>query len=109
MTTKTALPRAPAHLRPETRAWFEEIVRDYELDSHHVRLLTLACEAWDRGVTARQEIDKHGLTVEDRFGFPRTRPEVNIERDARIAFARLCSELALDAEPPAATPRPPDL
>src|SRR5947209_18082856 len=107
MIIKAAVPKAPEHLHPETRAWFEETIRDYELESHHVRLLSLACEAWDRGVTARQEIDRHGLTVEDRFGFPRARPEVAIERDARIAFARLCRELDLDAEPPPTSARPP--
>src|SRR5947209_3344904 len=109
MTIKTAVPKAPAHLCAETRGWFDQIIRDYELESHHVRLLSLACGAWDRGVTARQEIDKHGLTIEDRFGMPRPRPEVAIERDARLAFARLCRELDLDAEPPPATTRPPAL
>ncbi|MEJ7714176.1 MAG: hypothetical protein WKF40_00095 [Thermoleophilaceae bacterium] len=49
---------------------------------------------------------QHGTTYTDRFGQPRARPEVNIERDARIAFARLLRELDLDGEP-APDPRPP--
>jgi P27 family predicted phage terminase small subunit len=101
--------RAPAHLKPATRAWWDSVVDDYELEPHHVRLLTLACEAWDRCQDARAVIDEHGLTFEDRFGQPKERPEVAIERDARIAFARLVRELDLDTEPPAERSRPPRL
>ena len=41
-------PQPPAHLRPETREWFRSVVADWALQSHHVRLLTLAAESWDR-------------------------------------------------------------
>ena len=41
--------RAPQHLSRATGAWWHEVVREYELDEHHIRLLTLAAEAWDRG------------------------------------------------------------
>ena len=96
----------PEHLKPATAAWFASVVSDYVLEPHHVRVLTLACEAWDRGQQAREAIEQHGLTFEDRFDQPRARPEVAIERDSRIAFARLVRELALDAGTPE-TPRPP--
>src|SRR5215213_55059 len=109
MIVKTTRPKTPQHLQPETRAWFDHVAAEYVLEQHHLRLLTLACEAWDRGVAAREAIEKHGLTTEDRFGFPRPRPEVAIERDARIAFARLCRELDLDAEALPSSPRPPAL
>jgi hypothetical protein len=59
--------------------------------------LTLA--AWDRAQWAREAIAKHGAVFTDRFGAPRSRPECAIERDARIAFARLVRELRLDVEP----------
>ena len=39
-----------------------------------------------------------GLTFEDPHGCPKTRPEVAIERDSRLAFARLVRELDLDVE-----------
>lgn len=91
---------APKHLRPDTATWWASVAADYLLEPHHVRLLTLACEAWDRCHEARQALEKHGLTYADRFGQPHPRPEVSIERDSRIGFARLVRELNLDLDPP---------
>lgn len=103
-------PRAPKHLRPATRRWFSQVLEQYELEQHHIRLLTLAGEAWDRCVAARETIDREGLTYVDRFNCPRARPEIAIERDSRIAFARLVRELDLDVDSPAALDsRPPSL
>jgi len=98
----------PKHLRPETRRWAERILTDFELEPHHVRLLILGGEAYDRGQQAREALAIHGTTYLDRFGQPRARPEVAIERDSRTSFARLLRELALDVEPPAES-RPPGL
>lgn len=97
--------RPPGHLRAATRRWFAAVVSDYDLDPHHVRLLTLAAEAWDRGQQAREIIDRDGMTFADRFGQPKARPEIAIERDSRIGFARLIRELGLDVEPPPEAPR----
>ena len=99
MTTRR--PRAPAHLQPVTASWWRQVVTDYMLEPHHVRLLTLAAEAWDRNQSAREIIDDKGLTYQDRFDAPRTRPEVAIERDTRLGFARLIRELDLDVDAPA--------
>src|SRR5262245_37353772 len=91
---------APGHLKPETQQWFDHVVAECVLEPHHVRLLTLAGEAWDRGVQAREQVDKEGLTFVDRLGAVRPHPCVAIERDSRIAFARLLRELALDVDGP---------
>jgi phage terminase small subunit len=90
----------PRHLTAPTRRWAEGILEAYVLESHHLRLLVLACEAWDRGQAARAALAEHGTVFVDRFGSPRTRPEVNIERDSRIGFSRLLRELALDVSEP---------
>jgi phage terminase small subunit len=99
----------PNHLRPDTAAWWRAVAGDYALEAHHLRILTLAAEAWDRGVEAREAIAKHGTVYVDRFDQPRARPEVAIERDSRIAFARLVRELTLDIDPPDEPGRPPRL
>ena len=98
--------KAPPHLRPPTRKWFDQVLDGYELEPHHVRLLQLAAESWDRAEQARQALAELGLTFTDRFGCPRSRPEIAVERDSRIAFARLIRELDLDVEPPLSPRRP---
>jgi P27 family predicted phage terminase small subunit len=86
------------------------VVRDYDLEPHHLRLLQAACEAWDRYQQARMALAEHGLTFTDEKGMVRARPEAAIERDARTAFARLVRELDLDVEPPSEErSRPPAL
>lgn len=118
--TRTYAPRAPsppplkpdfppAHLRPETASWWKAVVVEFDLEQHHLRLLRLACEAWDRGQEAREAIAQHGSVYVDRFGQPRARPEIAIERDARISFARLMRELALDVDGPDEAGRPPQI
>lgn len=97
--------RAPAHLQPATRKWFSSVVDDYDMDQHHVRLLALAGEAWDRGQQAREAIERDGITVATADGGIKAHPAVAIERDCRIAFARLIRELALDTDAAPEAPR----
>jgi phage terminase small subunit len=75
-------------------------VADYMLEPHHLRLLQLACEAWDRTQEARAILADQGLMTEDRYGKPKLHPAAGLERDSRLAFARLVRELDLDGEPP---------
>lgn len=100
-------PKTPPHLRQETQKWFRSVLSDFDLEGHHVRLLTLAAEAWDQAQSAREVLDRDGQTYTDRFGQPKARPEVDILQNARIAFARLLRELALDGVDAPETPRPP--
>ena len=99
----------PEHLKPESKVWFENVISLYELEPHHLKLLALAAESWDRYTQAREAIAEHGPTYNDRFNAPRLRPEVIIERDSRLAFARLIRELDLDVDPPTESKRPPSL
>ena len=100
MTSPKTTNEAPKHLQKETREWWAVVDKDYALEDHHRRLLTLAGESWDRCQQAREALTKLGLTYNDRFNQPRSRPEVAIERDCRLAFARLLRELNLDIESP---------
>jgi phage terminase small subunit len=103
---KSTTIKAPGHLRKLTQAWWEGVNTEYALEPHHLKLLTLAAESWDRATQAREAITEHGLTYTDRFGSPRKRPEVSIAEAATIAFARLCRELDL-SEDSAPDNRPP--
>lgn len=95
-------------LKPATKEWAEKILDEYELQGHHVKLLILAGQSWDTAQESRNAIEKHGTIYTDRFDCPHARPEVNIERDARLAFARLIRELNLDVDMPEDS-RPPRL
>jgi P27 family predicted phage terminase small subunit len=94
----TEVPRPPTHLKAATKRWWCDVVEEYDLADHHLRLLTLAGEAWDRCTQAREVLKTEGLTYLDRFEAPKAHPCVAIERDSRIAFARLIRELDLDGE-----------
>jgi len=108
MTTSSSL-KPPKHLRAKTRAWWTDVCARWDLEEHHVRLLTLAGESWDRCQQARELIAKEGLTCVTRDGGRKLHPAVRVETDARTAFARLIRELDLDLEPPAEAKRPPAL
>ena len=97
-------PAPPKHLSEEAGEWWQQVVSDYALEEHHYRLLRLCCECWDRAQQARVALAKHGTVYSDRFGAPHPRPEVAIERDARIGFARLVRELGFDVSNPESRP-----
>ena len=99
-------PPAPRHLRRSTRDWWLSVVRRWELEPHHIKLLTLAAETWDRSVQAGALIRKEGLVTTTKAGGSRCHPAVRIESDCRIAFARLIRELDLDLDAPAEASRP---
>lgn len=91
--------QAPRHLESATGAWWRHVIDEYDLEQHHERLLTAACEAWDRMTQAREAVTAAGLTVVDRYGQVKPHPLLSVEKDSRIAFARLVRELDLDGEP----------
>jgi len=69
----------------------------------------LAAESFDRCQQARELIDRDGLVVVTADGGLKQHPAVSIERDSRLAFARLLRELDLDATAPPERARPPGL
>ena len=101
--------KAPKHLKAATRRWWLAVATDWDLEEHHLRLLTLAGESWDRCTQAREQIQVEGLTVATKAGGPRLHPCVRVEQESRIAFARLIRELDLDVTPPAEGRRAPAL
>ena len=78
---KNSTLKAPAHLRPDTRTWWQSVHQDYDLEEHHSRLLTMACEAWDRACQAREIMAKDGIVIGGREAAVRPHPCIAIERD----------------------------
>ena len=104
MTTEKQAIKPPKHLETATKQWWIRVRNTWKLKEHQVRILTLAAESWDRCAQARVAIEENGLTYDDRFGQPKARPEVGVERDSRLAFARLIRDLDLDIEEPQEKP-----
>jgi len=96
---KNSTPKAPSHLRPTTKAWWLHVHNNWRLEEHHSRLLEMACDAWDRYHEAREILARDGIVVGGRQAAVRPHPAIAIERDNRVIFARLISQLALDGEP----------
>ncbi len=102
--------KPPKYLQTATKKWWKSVTSQWVLEEHHIRILTLAAGAWDRAEQARELLAEHGLTfVDGKLNRPVARPEVAIERDSRLAFARLLRELDLDITTPAESSRPPQL
>ena len=100
----------PRHLNTATKKWFRHVLEEYELEAHHVKLLTLACEAWDRATEAEKAVRKFGVLYKDpHTDRPKVNPAIKIKEQAEIIFARLLRELNLDIEPPKPPGRPPSL
>ena len=51
----------PKHFKKQTKEWFQSVIDQYELEEHHTRILTLACEAWERSQEARITLNKLGM------------------------------------------------
>ena len=97
--------KLPKHLSPEARALFKSIADDYQIvDAAGLKILTVACQAFDRAQAARATIDQEGMTITDKFGQTKPHPLLTCERDSRAAFLAGLKALNLDLEP--LQPRP---
>jgi len=105
---KPKLPKTPAGLKTESAKFWRDIVSDYELEPHHLKILESACRCWDRILEDREVIETEGRFFEDRYGQPKPHPAVDDETKQKNLFMRLVRELCLDANVPDET-RPPRL
>lgn len=101
-TTKN---EAPSYLESATQEWFSSVVGEYQMEPHHIKLLTAACECWDRMEAARAAVAEKGLTMVDpKTLAEKARPEVNIERDSKIIYEAIAGakfeRAAPDSRPP---------
>ena len=98
MSPAETLPEPPDHLSEASRALWGMVVSDYALHEHHLKVLQVALEAYDRLQQARATLESEGPIYQDRFGAPRKHPAVSIEETARIQFLRAVRELDLEGE-----------
>ena len=87
------------HLSKSSRKFFLKIMNQFELEDHHLEILSKACECIDRINEARLRIDKDGPYFKDRFSQLKPHPALKTEEQNKVIFARLIRELGLDVEP----------
>ncbi len=92
--------KVPAHLSDESKKFWTQIVDDYSIsDAAGLKILRVACEAFDRAQMARQSIDTAGMLLLDKFGQQKVNPLLATERDARSSFLAALKALNLDSTP----------
>jgi hypothetical protein len=52
----------PRDLSEDMQRWWAEVTSTYDLDSHDLLRLEVACRAWDRAAAAREVIEAQGLS-----------------------------------------------
>ena len=52
--------QALKNLELPTKKWINRLKKEYDFEEHHLRLLILCGEAWDRSQEARAILDKEG-------------------------------------------------
>lgn len=96
-------------LRPATQKWAKQIEQEFELESHHLKILMIAAASWDLCEEARERVELDGLFVSDRFGQLHAHPGIKVQLDNRVVFMRALRELALDVTAPGDIGRPPSI
>ncbi len=91
--------RPPNHLKA-SRKYFLGVVRDFEIPDHKLPFLVALCVFMDEIVAKRKLLAEKGATFDDRFGQPKSRPEIAHLRDARLAACRLANVVGLPASAP---------
>ncbi|MDI6798095.1 MAG: hypothetical protein QMD09_14195 [Desulfatibacillaceae bacterium] len=92
------------HLSEYSRRWAEGVLTDYEIEDAQRPLVVLAAQTLDKIAEAERIINEDGAFFTDKAGKPRKHPALDCQRNDKIAFARLCRELALSDEPTEARP-----
>lgn len=99
----------PEGLGDQGRSFWRWAVGAYELESHHLEILTQAAICLDRVADAMAAIERDGLLIQGRFGLVEN-PAAATERNYMKLFRSHVRELGLDADSPAeAYSRPPRL
>jgi len=90
--------KIPAHLSDEMRKFYKKLQSEFDFESHHLVILTKACESLDRAEQARKQVEIDGLTTKDRYGTVKIHPCVKAENDCKNSARLLLRELSLDLE-----------
>ena len=102
--TRNTPPQPPKHLSAVAKQFWRSVCESFDIDSHSLDLLEVACVQLQRAEQARVIIAKEGMIIVDRFDQPKPHPGIEMERQASMAFVRIGRELGLSVEAPDSRP-----
>lgn len=94
-TAPKTFEKPPKHLSADSKAFWESVLKDFDLESDALMVLRATCENFDRAQGAREAIAKDGITL---MGKPH--PGLAIEKQAYSLFLRGMRQLGLDVAAP---------
>jgi phage terminase small subunit len=100
--------KPPDDLSETMKQFWRKVVAGWELEANHLRLLEIACRAWDRALEASSTATKEGPFFTDKNGIIRPHPGLAAELSNRKLFIASLRELGLDVRVPD-NPRGPSL
>ena len=98
--------QCPKNLSKESHKFWIDILKIYQLQPHHAKILEAACRCWDRVLEARLRVETEGPYFVDRYSQPKPHPALEVETKNKNLFMRLIRELGFDLQSPSDS-RPP--
>ncbi len=87
-------------LTPEAKKFYDEVRQEYSIsDSAGLKILLVAAESLQMLRQAQDEVQKYGLTLEDKFGQRKPNPACQVMRDSRSQFLQSMKALRVDINP----------
>lgn len=80
----------------ESKAFYDRIVKEYQLTTAGRELLAVACATLSRWRQAKAILDAEGVVLPGSIS--RIHPAAKVENDARLSFCRMMKELGLDSD-----------
>lgn len=92
--------QAPKNLSKESAKFWNDILKIYEMQPHHEKILEAACGEWDTVIESRAAIKREGAFFKDRFGQVKAHPAIQVEQKSKNLFRLLVRELGFDLQAP---------
>lgn len=89
----------PAHLSEAAQALWREVVPSQVKTPRVLAVVLAGLEARDRAASAREAIERDGMTSMSATGLTHVHPLLKVERDSRQQFVAVWKALYLDREP----------
>ena len=86
--------------RSEVQIFFDEILKNFELEADSLKVFQVACHSLDRYLEAKEKLDREGITYMTSTGNVKKHPANEIEKVAKAQFLQAMRMLGIsDLEP----------